>query len=105
MPEVQRRLVYLADIDGLRALAVLAVVFFHLKIPGFSGGYVGVDIFFVISGFLISGSIRDQINTGRFNFSAFYIRRIRRLLPAVLATVIITTVVAYFLLQPMPLAP
>lgn len=105
MPEVQRRLVYLADIDGLRALAVLAVVFFHLKIPGFSGGYVGVDIFFVISGFLISGSIRDQINTGRFNFSAFYIRRIRRLLPAVLATVIITTVVAYFLLQPDAFGP
>jgi len=59
----------------------------------------------VISGFLISGSIRDQINTGRFNFSAFYIRRIRRLLPAVLATVIITTVVAYFLLQPDAFGP
>lgn len=105
MPKVQRRLVYLADIDGLRALAVLAVVFFHLKIPGFSGGYVGVDIFFVISGFLISGSIRDQISSGSFKFSAFYIRRVCRLLPAVLATVIITTIVASFLLQPDAFGP
>jgi peptidoglycan/LPS O-acetylase OafA/YrhL len=48
MPQARRRLVYLTDIDGLRALAVLAVVCFHLQIPGFTGGYVGVDIFFVI---------------------------------------------------------
>ena len=86
-------------------MAVLAVVFFHLKIPGFSGGYVGVDIFFVISGFLISGSISDQINTGRFNFSAFYIQRIRRLLPAVLATVILRQSLPIFSYNPMPLAP
>ena len=100
MPQARRRLVYLTDIDGLRALAVLAVVFFHLQIPGLTGGYVGVDIFFVISGFLISGLIRDQINTDSFSFSAFYIRRVSRLLPAVLATVVTTTVVASFILQP-----
>ena len=68
---MKRRLTYLADIDGLRAIAVLAVVLFHLKDPGFSGGYVGVDIFFVISGFLISGSIRDQMNTGALTSQLF----------------------------------
>ena len=98
--EARRRLVYLTDIDGLRALAVLAVVCFHLQIPGFTGGYVGVDIFFVISGFLISGLIRDQINTAGFQFSVFYIRRVNRLLPAVLATVAFTTVVGGVVLQP-----
>ncbi len=100
MPDTRRRLVYLTDIDGLRALAVLSVVCFHLQISGFTGGYVGVDIFFVISGFLISGLIRDQIHTGTFHFSAFYIRRVNRLLPAVLATVVTTTIVAGFILQP-----
>ena len=100
MPAARRQLVHLTDIDGLRALAVLAVVCFHLQIPGFTGGYVGVDIFFVISGFLISGLIRDQINTDSFHFSAFYIRRVNRLLPAVLATVVITTIVAGLVLQP-----
>jgi peptidoglycan/LPS O-acetylase OafA/YrhL len=100
MPETRRRLVYLTDIDGLRALAVLAVVLFHLQIPGFTGGYVGVDIFFVISGFLISGLIRDQINADSFHFSAFYILRVNRLLPAMLATVVMTTIVASFVVQP-----
>ena len=100
MPQARRRLVYLTDIDGLRALAVLAVVCFHLQIPGFTGGYVGVDIFFVISGFLISGLIRDQIHTAGFQFSVFYIRRVNRLLPAVLATVAFTTVVGSVVLQP-----
>ena len=64
MSDNKRRLTYLSDIDGLRAIAVLAVVLFHLKIAGFAGGYVGVDIFFVISGSLISGSIRDRVQTG-----------------------------------------
>ena len=100
MPQARRRLVYITDIDGLRALAVLAVVCFHLQIHGFTGGYVGVDIFFVISGFLISGLIRDQINTAGFQFSVFYIRRVNRLLPAVLATVAFTTVVGGVVLQP-----
>ena len=100
MPKARRRLVYLTDIDGLRALAVLAVVLFHLQIPAFTGGFVGVDIFFVVSGFLISGLIRDQIKTDSFHFSAFYLRRVNRLLPAVLATVVMTTIVASFVVQP-----
>lgn len=100
MPEKRRRLVYLADIDGLRAIAVLAVVLFHLKISGFDGGYVGVDIFFVISGFLISGLIRDRVEGGNFSFSDFYARRVSRLIPAVLTTVGATAVAGIFILQP-----
>ncbi len=100
MTAIKRRLVYLPDIDGLRAVAVLAVVLFHLKIAGFDGGYVGVDIFFVISGFLISGLIRDRAETGNFSFSDFYARRVSRLLPAVLATVGVTALASIFILQP-----
>ena len=95
-----RPLVYLSDIDGLRAVAVLAVVLFHLQVPGFAGGYVGVDIFFVISGFLISGLIRDRAAVGQFRLSSFYAGRVLRLLPAVLATVAVTTLAAMLLLQP-----
>lgn len=91
---------YLSDIDGLRAIAVLAVVLFHLEIPGFDGGYVGVDIFFVISGFLISGLLRNRIEQNSFSFSGFYANRVRRLMPAVLATVIATAIISLFILQP-----
>lgn len=67
-----------ADIQGLRALAVLAVIGFHLSLPGFAGGYVGVDIFFVISGFLITGLLlREADNTGRIALIAFWARRAR----------------------------
>ena len=100
MSKTERRLTYLPDIDGLRAMAVLAVVLFHLKISGFDGGYVGVDIFFVISGFLISGLIRDRVETGTFSFSDFYARRVSRLLPAVLATVGATAIASILILQP-----
>lgn len=80
--------VYRKDIDGLRAIAVLAVVLNHAKIPGFSGGYVGVDIFFVISGFLITGIILREIAENKFTFSGFYERRIRRIIPALLGVVL-----------------
>jgi peptidoglycan/LPS O-acetylase OafA/YrhL len=79
---------YRPDIDGLRAVAVLAVVFYHAFPRIVRGGYAGVDVFFVISGFLISGIILDALAAGKFSFTDFYARRIRRIFPA-LATVLI----------------
>ena len=74
---------YRPDIDGLRAIAVFSVLLFHLDFTLFSGGFIGVDIFFVISGFLITRLILTEIqNTGHFSFSRFYLRRFMRLLPA-----------------------
>jgi len=81
---------YRPDIDGLRAVAVLAVLFYHVGFGWFPGGYVGVDVFFVISGFLITRLIRDEIATGTFRFSTFYIRRARRLFPAMFVTLAAT---------------
>lgn len=75
---------YRPDIDGLRGLAVAAVVLFHLGVPGFGGGYAGVDVFFVISGYLITSLILPDIEAGRFSLISFYERRVRRLFPALL---------------------
>jgi peptidoglycan/LPS O-acetylase OafA/YrhL len=80
---------YRADIDGLRALAVLAVILFHLDPSWLPGGFVGVDVFFVISGYLISRILHDGIREGSFSFAEFYARRMRRIVPA-LAFVILT---------------
>ncbi|MGJ5177095.1 acyltransferase family protein [Bradyrhizobium oligotrophicum] len=82
------------DIDWLRAIAVLAVTGFHFEAPGIFGGFVGVDIFFVISGYLITGIITAEIATGRFSFARFYERRVRRLLPALYGMVALTAVPA-----------
>jgi len=76
---------YRPDIDGLRAVAVLAVVFFHYGVPGFSGGFVGVDVFFVISGCLITGVIQARLEEGGFSLLAFYEGRVRRIFPALFA--------------------
>ena len=73
---------YRSDIDGLRAVAVVAVILFHAKVTGFSGGYVGVDVFFVISGFLITQILRKDHDAGRYSILKFYERRARRILPA-----------------------
>jgi peptidoglycan/LPS O-acetylase OafA/YrhL len=73
---------YVPEINGLRALAVLAVFLFHLNIAGFSGGFVGVDAFFVISGYLITSNIGTDLARGRFSFREFYVRRVLRILPA-----------------------
>lgn len=86
---------YRADIDGLRALAVLPVVLFHAGIPGFSGGYVGVDIFFVISGYLITRIIAAQVNEGKFSILTFYERRIRRIFPALFVMLTVVTAAGY----------
>jgi peptidoglycan/LPS O-acetylase OafA/YrhL len=79
------------DIEGLRAVAILSVLAYHARIPGFPGGFVGVDVFFVISGFLITGLLlREHDSTGRIDLASFYARRARRLLPAALAVVAVT---------------
>lgn len=81
------------DIQGLRGIAVLLVLLFHAGIPGFKGGFVGVDIFFVLSGYLITGNLLREIkSTGRINFREFYARRIRRLLPASFLVLILTLI-------------
>ena len=87
-----------SDIDLLRAIAVLAVIFYHFDVPGVSGGFLGVDMFFVISGYLITLHIREQIQSSSFNFFYFYLRRIRRLFPALGATLLLSSVAALFIL-------
>jgi len=91
---------YRPDIDGLRALAVVPVVLFHAGIPFFSGGFVGVDIFFVISGYLITALILQDLSNKKFSIFEFYVRRARRILPALLAVVTITLAASFFLLLP-----
>lgn len=91
---------YRPDIDGMRAIAVLAVILFHLKLSGMEGGFVGVDIFFVISGFLITRILLRDVTSGKFGFANFYLRRIRRLFPALLVTVFFTYIAAFFLFPP-----
>ncbi|WKW50105.1 acyltransferase family protein [Rhodomicrobium lacus] len=91
---------YRSDIDGLRAIAVISVVLFHAGLPGFSGGFVGVDIFFVISGYLITGIIWRQHLEGRFSLADFYVRRIRRIFPALFAMLATCMIAALFLLTP-----
>lgn len=78
------------EIAGLRALAVLSVLLFHLKVTGFEGGFIGVDVFFVISGYLISRNILRDFDRDRFSFSEFYTRRARRIFPALIFTVVLT---------------
>lgn len=89
---------YRPEIDGLRALAVLAVVFYHLDASFIRGGFAGVDIFFVISGFLITSIIASDIKAGRFSLAEFYERRARRILPALCAVCAVTLIGAVTLL-------
>ena len=91
---------YRADIDGLRAVAVIPVVLFHAGVPGFGGGFVGVDIFFVISGFLITSIIASEIDTGRFSIARFYQRRIRRIFPALIVVMAFSILAGFLLLTP-----
>jgi peptidoglycan/LPS O-acetylase OafA/YrhL len=92
-----------ADIDGLRAVAVLPVVFYHFQIAPFSGGFVGVDIFFVISGYLITSLIHGETLNGAFSLARFYERRIRRILPALFLMMLATTALAGSVLFPQDL--
>lgn len=95
---------YRADIDGLRAVAVLPVVLFHAGITLFGGGFVGVDVFFVVSGFLITGIIIGDMEQGRYSVAGFYERRIRRIAPAYFVTVVLTLAVGLVMLLPDDLA-
>lgn len=96
------RLGYRGDIEGLRALAILLVVAAHANVPGLAGGFVGVDVFFVLSGYLISGLLIQEIDaSGDFRFAAFYARRLRRLVPALLFMLLVTCVLAWLLLIPL----
>jgi peptidoglycan/LPS O-acetylase OafA/YrhL len=97
------RIDYRIDITTLRAVAVLAVVFYHAEFKLFKGGWLGVDIFFVISGFLISNIIISELNNNTFTFREFYLRRVRRILPALTSTLLISIPFAYFLLSPLAL--
>lgn len=91
---------YRSEIDGLRAVAVIPVLLFHAGFGAFAGGFVGVDVFFVISGYLITTIIVDQMETGRFSLLTFYERRARRILPALFLVVLCGLPVAYVLLLP-----
>ncbi len=88
------------DINGLRAWAVVAVVLYHFNVPGFSGGFAGVDVFFVISGFLMAGIVCKGLEAERFRLVDFYLARARRILPALIVLVVVLLLVGWFLLMP-----
>ncbi|MDW6024612.1 acyltransferase family protein [Mesorhizobium sp. BAC0120] len=94
------RVLYRADIDGLRAIAVLPVVLYHAGIPGFQGGFVGVDVFFVISGYLITSLIAGEIAEADFSLLHFYERRVRRIFPALFAMMTACAIFAWMFFMP-----
>lgn len=89
-----------SDINGLRAWAVVAVVLYHFGVSGFAGGFVGVDVFFVISGFLMAGIVIGGLEGGRFSLPGFYMARARRIIPALLVTVLAVLLIGWFILMP-----
>lgn len=94
---------YRADIDGLRAIAVAMVLIYHTGISPLRGGFIGVDVFFVISGFLITRLLRSDLERGSFTVSRFYERRVRRILPALTVVLAVTLAIAPFMLFPLEL--
>src|SRR5262249_53982496 len=100
-PAALKQLKYRSDIDGLRAVAVIPVVLYHAGVQSFAGGFVGVDIFFVISGYLITALVASEIRDGQFSLVRFYERRIRRIFPALFTVVAISCLAAYFLFMPL----
>jgi peptidoglycan/LPS O-acetylase OafA/YrhL len=94
------RIKFREDINYLRAFSVLFVVLYHIKLPYFDNGWLGVDVFFVISGFLISNIIFSSLNTENFSFKEFYIKRVRRILPALYSMLIFSSILGYTYLSP-----
>lgn len=90
---------YRPELDGLRAIAVLSVLLFHAGFTLFPGGFVGVDVFFVLSGFLITSIILNEIHTDTFSFSIFYERRIRRLVPPLIPVLLLSWISAFILFE------
>ena len=91
---------YRPEIDGLRAVAVIPVIMFHAGYKIFSGGFVGVDIFFVISGYLITTIIISELDSNNFSILSFYERRMRRILPALFLVMGVSSILSYFLMLP-----
>jgi peptidoglycan/LPS O-acetylase OafA/YrhL len=100
MKDGKARMGFRNDINGLRAWAVTVVILYHFGIPGFGGGFVGVDVFFVISGFLMSGIVIKGLERGVFSVLGFYIARARRILPALLALCAVLLALGWFVLLP-----
>lgn len=92
---------YRPDVDGLRAVAILPVIFYHAGFSAFSGGFAGVDVFFVLSGYLITSLILPEALEGRFSITNFYERRIRRIFPALFAVMLASLVASYWLMWPL----
>jgi peptidoglycan/LPS O-acetylase OafA/YrhL len=90
-------MVYRKEIDGLRAVAILPVIWLHSGLPYISGGFIGVDVFFVISGFLITTILMNESENGNFSLLQFYERRARRILPALVVVIIITSIFVPFI--------
>lgn len=93
-------LAYEPALDGLRAIAVVCVLLFHLGVSSLAGGFIGVDVFYVISGYLITKILLDQFQKKKFNYVDFVVRRARRLLPALFLTIIVTLIGAFLVMSP-----
>lgn len=96
----QGTLEFRKDINGLRAYAVMAVLLYHFDVAGITGGYAGVDVFFVISGFLMTAIILPKVEAGRFSLPGFYLARVRRILPAVAVLCVAVLAFGWFWLVP-----
>ena len=99
-------LLYRPEIDGLRAIAVLSVIFYHADLvlfgyTPFKGGFIGVDIFFVISGYLITSIILADLYVGNFSFKKFYVRRIRRIIPVLFIVMVFAVIFSWLYIFPL----
>ena len=93
-------MIYRKEIDGLRALAIIPIIFFHANLAPFQGGYIGVDVFFVISGYLITNIIIDEIEQKKFSISNFHERRARRIMPALIVVTLTSSILSIFFMYP-----